>query len=81
MVVRAAAMSACRVSATLPWSRNAATVAGGAVLTVSGPISSAMYRTSEYALFLVPVDAQSMRCGRAPAAARAFQRGEAIIGA
>ena len=45
---------------------NAASVASGMVLMVSGPISGSTYITSLYSGFLVPVLAHSMYCGRAP---------------
>ncbi len=41
-------------------------VAGGIVLTVSGPINSCTYLMSLYAGFLVPVEAHSGRWTRAP---------------
>src|SRR5579859_1782398 len=78
MVASAAARSASSVRSTVPWSRKASMVAGGMVLTVSGPISSSTYSTSRYLGFLVLVLAHSRRCVCAPRAAKAFQRGLAI---
>src|SRR6516225_3367261 len=59
MALSAAGRSASRVRLRTPWSRKASMVAGGMVLTVSGPISSSIYRTSRYLGFLVLVLAQS----------------------
>ena len=47
----------------------------GIVLTTSGPISSATYMTSEYALFLVPVLAHNGFWRRAPRPARRSHSG------
>ena len=46
----------------MPWSRKASSVAGGTVLTVSGPIKVSTYIVSGYAGFLVLVEAHSGRC-------------------
>mgnify|MGYP006145824815 CR=1 FL=1 len=59
-----------------PWSATAASVGSGIVLTVPGATSSTTYWVSSYFGSLTPVEAQSGRCGLAPAASRAFQRSE-----
>src|SRR6185312_10502666 len=61
----------------LPWSATACKVFSGMVSTVSGAASASTYSVSEAFGSLVPVEAQSRRCGRAPAAASFSQRGEA----
>ena len=49
------------------------------MFTVSGPISSSTYFTSEYFGFFVPVLAHRGRCTLAPRAASAFHRGDEKI--
>src|SRR5215470_2197718 len=61
---------------TVPRSANASNVLSGIVLIVSGAASASMYNVSEAAGSLVPVLANNRRCGCAPAAVRAIQRGE-----
>src|SRR5579883_1820016 len=70
----AASTSCSSVASTSPWSWKAVTVAGGAVLTVSRPISSSMYSTSEYLGFLVPVLAHRGRWTAAPRSRKLAKR-------
>jgi len=70
-------LSGASMAPTLPWSANAKSVFSGIVSTVSGAASVSTYRVSDAAGSLVPVLAQSSRCGCAPASAAFFQRGEA----
>ena len=61
---------------TSPWSAKAFSVPSGMVFTVNGAASALIYRMSDAFGSLVPVLAQSRRCGRRPAFTMRCQRGE-----
>ena len=73
-VARASSSPSVSVIFGVAWSRAEVYVAGGTVFTVSAPMRASTYITSGYSGFFVPVDAQSCRCGRAPAAFKAANR-------
>src|SRR4029079_17899066 len=62
---------------TRPWSAKASSVLSGMVLIVLGAPAAATWSVSDASASLVPVLAQSRRCGWAPAAASLRQAGEA----